>query len=124
MHDIAEFLGTHDPFTALEPAELESLAERVEIECFEAGSTIFRQGEGPPDAMWVLRTGAIELWMLFRRRPAPTTAQAFLALATHLDDFRPFASRTRSRPGRAGAAAAVLGLVAVSVGALAVLSIP
>ena len=61
MHDIAEFLSKHDPFVALEPAELERLAERVEIEYFEAGTTIFRQGEGPPDAMWVLRTGAVEL---------------------------------------------------------------
>ena len=61
MHDIAEFLRTHDPFVALEPEEAERLAERVEIEYFEAGTTIFRQGEGPPDAMWVVRTGAVEL---------------------------------------------------------------
>lgn len=61
MHDIAEFLRMHDPFVALEPAKLERLAEHVEIEYFEAGTTIFRQGEGPPDAMWVLRTGAVEL---------------------------------------------------------------
>ncbi len=61
MHDIAEFLSKHDPFLALDPAELERLAERVEIEYFEAGATIFHQGEGPPDAMWVLRTGTVEL---------------------------------------------------------------
>ncbi len=61
MHDIAEFLRTHDPFVALEPEDAERLAERVEIEYFEAGTTIFRQGEGPPDAMWVVRTGAVEL---------------------------------------------------------------
>jgi hypothetical protein len=35
MHDIAEFLSKRDPFVALEPAELERLAERVEIEYFE-----------------------------------------------------------------------------------------
>ena len=61
MHDVAEFLSAHDPFAALQPDELEDLAGRVQIEYFEAGATIFRQGEGPPDAMWVLRTGAIEL---------------------------------------------------------------
>ena len=61
MHDIAEFLSKRDPFAALEPAELERLAQRVEIEYFAAGTTIFRQGEGPPDAMWVVRTGAVEL---------------------------------------------------------------
>ena len=61
MHDIAEFLSGHELFVALEPEELERLAEHAEIEYFEAGATIFRQGEGPPDAMWVLRTGAVEL---------------------------------------------------------------
>lgn len=61
MHDVAEFLSAHEPFAALDPAELAELAGRVQIEYFEAGATIFQQGEGPPDAMWVLRTGAIEL---------------------------------------------------------------
>ena len=61
MHDIAEFLGKHDPFLALDPVEIEQLAKSVEIEYYEAGATIFRQGEGPPDAMWVVRTGTVEL---------------------------------------------------------------
>ena len=61
MHDVAEFLSAHDPFAALQPDELEDLAGRVQIEYFGAGATIFRQGEGPPDAMSVWRTGAIEL---------------------------------------------------------------
>ena len=61
MHDIAEFLGTHDPFAALEAEKLERLAEHAEIEYFEAEATIFRQGEGPPDAMWIVRTGSVEL---------------------------------------------------------------
>ena len=61
MHDIAEFLSAHDPFAALGSKDLERLAENVEIEFFDAGETIFRQGEGPPDAMWVVRTGAVEL---------------------------------------------------------------
>jgi CBS domain-containing protein len=61
MHDIAEFLKAHELFATLAPEELERLAEQVEIEYFEAGATIFRQGEGPADAMWVVRTGAVEL---------------------------------------------------------------
>ena len=48
MHDIAEFLSAHDPFAALGSKDLERLAENVEIEFFDAGETIFRQGEGRP----------------------------------------------------------------------------
>ena len=51
MHDIAEFLKAHELFRSLEREELERLAERVEIEYFDAGDTIFRQGESPPAAM-------------------------------------------------------------------------
>jgi CBS domain-containing protein len=61
MHDIAEFLSTHDPFAALEPNKVERLAERAEIEYFEAGTTIFHEISNPPDAMWVVRSGAVEL---------------------------------------------------------------
>jgi CBS domain-containing protein len=61
MHDVAEFLKAHDPFGALDPEKIERLAERVEIEYVEAGATIFREGSDPPDAMWVVRTGAVEL---------------------------------------------------------------
>jgi CBS domain-containing protein len=61
MHDIAEFLSRHDPFAGLDPARVEQLATRVEIEYFEAGTTIFREGADPPDAMWVVRAGAVEL---------------------------------------------------------------
>jgi CBS domain-containing protein len=61
MHDVAEFLIAHDPFASLEPETVGRLAERAEIEYFEAGTTIFREGSDPPDAMWVIRTGAVEL---------------------------------------------------------------
>ena len=61
MHDVAEFLSTHDLFAELEPEKLERLAGRVEIEYYEAGTTIFREGADPPDSMWVVRTGAVEL---------------------------------------------------------------
>jgi CBS domain-containing protein len=61
MHDIAEFLKAHDPFGALEPEKVERLAGLVEIEYFEPGAMIFREGSDPPDAMWVIRSGSVEL---------------------------------------------------------------
>ena len=61
MHDIAEFLRTHDPFSGLDEEALERLVERVEVEDFEAGATIFRQGEPSLGRVLVVRRGAIEL---------------------------------------------------------------
>ena len=61
MHDIAEFLRTHDPFSGLDEEALERLVERVEVEDFEAGATIFRQGEPSGGRVLVVRRGAIEL---------------------------------------------------------------
>jgi CBS domain-containing protein len=61
MHDIAEFLSRHDPFSKLAEAELARLAARVEVEFFAAGTTIFRQGEGPQQRVRVVRRGAVEL---------------------------------------------------------------
>jgi len=61
VHDIVEFLKDHDPFSGLDAPTLERLAERVEVEFFAAGTTIFRQGERPPDEVRVIRRGAIEL---------------------------------------------------------------
>jgi CBS domain-containing protein len=61
MHDIAEFLRTHDPFRGLDEADLERLSERVEVEFFEAGATIFKQGESSPGKVRIVRRGAIEL---------------------------------------------------------------
>ena len=45
MHDVAEFLKEHDPFSGLDRETLEGLSERVEVEFFAAGTTIFKQGE-------------------------------------------------------------------------------
>ena len=61
MHDIAEFLRTHDPFSALDEEALERLVERVEVEVFEAGATIFRQGERSQGRVLVVRRGSIEV---------------------------------------------------------------
>jgi CBS domain-containing protein len=61
MHDTAEFLRTHDPFSGLDEEALERLVERVEVEDFESGATILRQGERSHDRVLVVRRGAIEL---------------------------------------------------------------
>jgi CBS domain-containing protein len=61
MHDIVEFLKEYDPFSELDTETLETLAERVEVEFFAAGTTIFEQGEEPLDEVRVVRRGAIEL---------------------------------------------------------------
>jgi CBS domain-containing protein len=61
VHDIAEFLKEHDPFSGLDPDTREQLAERVEVEFFPAGATIFKQGDEPPDRVRVIRRGAVAL---------------------------------------------------------------
>jgi CBS domain-containing protein len=61
MHDIAEFLRTHDPFSGLDEEALERLVERVDVEAFEAGATVFKQGERSQGRVLVVRRGAIEL---------------------------------------------------------------
>ena len=61
MQDIAEFLRTHDPFSGLDEEALERLVERVEVEVFEAGATIFRQGERSQGRVLVVRRGSIEV---------------------------------------------------------------
>ncbi|MEK6276519.1 MAG: putative nucleotidyltransferase substrate binding domain-containing protein [Actinomycetota bacterium] len=61
MHDIAEFLKAHDPFSGLDEEALERLAERVEVEFFAAGTVIFKPGERPQTKVRVVRRGAVEL---------------------------------------------------------------
>src|SRR5262245_21055280 len=61
MPDIAEFLRAHEPFSGLDEEALEGLAERVTVEEFEAGATVFEEGEGSQDTVLVVRRGAIEL---------------------------------------------------------------
>jgi CBS domain-containing protein len=61
MHDVAEFLKEHDPFSGLDRATLERLSERVEVEFFTAGTTIFKQGERSPIDVRIVRRGAVAL---------------------------------------------------------------
>jgi CBS domain-containing protein len=61
MHDIAEFLGGRDPFSGLDPAALDRLAQGTEVEFFPAGTTIFPQGVPLQDRVRVVRKGSVEL---------------------------------------------------------------
>ena len=61
MHDVAEFLSSHEPFSSTDAAELEDLAQRVEVEYHPAGEVIIRQGDAPQDRIRVVRRGSAEL---------------------------------------------------------------
>ena len=61
MEDIAGFLGSHPPFDALGPDDLARVAAVTEMEVSPAGKTIFSQGAGPVEYVWVVRTGAVEI---------------------------------------------------------------
>jgi CBS domain-containing protein len=61
MHDVAEFLKAQEPFSGLDEADLDRLAERAKVEFFTAGTIIFKQGQPPPDEIRVIRRGAVEL---------------------------------------------------------------
>src|SRR5436190_4252191 len=61
MHDIEEFLRRHAPFDELPDEAREDLARSTEVEFFPAGTTVFRQGEGPVEHVWVIRKGTVEL---------------------------------------------------------------
>ena len=61
MHDVAEFLKAHEPFSGLDEPDVDRLAERAKVEFLTAGTIIFKQGQPPPDEIRVIRRGAIEL---------------------------------------------------------------
>jgi CBS domain-containing protein len=61
MHDISAYLRQHEPFTGLDPEVVGQIAERVEIEFFAAGDTIFKQGESPAERVRIVVSGAVEL---------------------------------------------------------------
>ena len=61
MHDIAEFLRTHEPFAELDERALERLAARTEVEFFRAAEIIFRQGDPALRHVRIIRRGSVEL---------------------------------------------------------------
>jgi signal-transduction protein with cAMP-binding, CBS, and nucleotidyltransferase domain len=38
MHDVAEFLKAHEPFSGFDEADLDRLAERAKVEFFTTGN--------------------------------------------------------------------------------------
>ena len=48
MHDVAEFLKAHEPFSGLDEADLDRLAERAKVEFFTAGTVIFQRASRLP----------------------------------------------------------------------------
>lgn len=61
MHDVAEFLKAHAPFSGLEKADVDRLTECAKVEFLTAGTVIFKQGQPPPEEIRVIRRGAVEL---------------------------------------------------------------
>ena len=61
MQDLADFLGSHPPFDTVGTEDVARVAAVTEIECYPAGKTIFSQGTGPVEYLWVVRTGSVEI---------------------------------------------------------------
>ena len=61
MQDLTDFLGSHPPFDTVGTEDVARVAAVTEIECYPAGKTIFSQGTGPVEYLWVVRTGSVEI---------------------------------------------------------------
>ena len=51
----------HEPFRSVDSVAMDKLAERVEVEFFTAGTTLFKQGAQAQQRVRVVRKGAVEL---------------------------------------------------------------
>ena len=61
MGDIAGFLGSFPPFNAVGADDLARVAAVTETQVIPRGKTIFSQGAGPVEYLWVVRSGSIEV---------------------------------------------------------------
>jgi CBS domain-containing protein len=61
VDDIADFLGSHPPFDRVGTDDVARVASVTEIESDPAGKTIFSQGAGPVEYLWVVRAGSVEI---------------------------------------------------------------
>jgi CBS domain-containing protein len=59
--DIAGFLGSFPPFDAVGADDLARVAAVTETEVIPRGKTIFSQGAGPVEYLWVVRSGSVEV---------------------------------------------------------------
>jgi CBS domain-containing protein len=58
---IADFLGSRPPFDAVGADDLARVAAVTETEVSPRGRTIFPQGAGPVEYLWMVRAGAVEV---------------------------------------------------------------
>ena len=61
MPDVAGFLGAYPPFDAVGPDELARIAAVTETDFTPRGKTIFSQGAGPVESVWMVRSGSVEI---------------------------------------------------------------
>ena len=61
MQDVADFLGSRPPFDTLGADELARVAAVTETEVSPKGKTIFPQGAGPVEYLWMVRSGSVEV---------------------------------------------------------------
>jgi CBS domain-containing protein len=59
--DIVGFLGSFPPFDAVGADDLARVAAVTETEVIPRGKTIFSQGAGPVEYLWVVRSGSVEV---------------------------------------------------------------
>ena len=57
----AEFLGSRPPFDTIGAEDLARVAAVTETEAVPQGKTIFSQGAGPVEYLWMVRTGSVEV---------------------------------------------------------------
>jgi CBS domain-containing protein len=59
--DTAEFLGSRPPFDAVSADDLARIAAVTQTETVPRGRTIFSQGAGPVEYLWMVRSGSVEV---------------------------------------------------------------
>jgi CBS domain-containing protein len=61
MREYVDFLGAQPPYDALDSADLDALAQLVEVEYFAAGTTIVAADAAPLSHFYVVRSGEVEV---------------------------------------------------------------
>ena len=62
MNELVHFLGDHPPFDGLPEAELATVADAAELIDFASDAMILDAFETPPEALFVVLSGQVELW--------------------------------------------------------------
>jgi CBS domain-containing protein len=61
VSDVADFLASHPPFDVMGTDDVARVAAVAEAGSHQAGKTIFSQGAGPVEYVWVVRAGSVEI---------------------------------------------------------------